>query len=255
MLLTKPTAAARQRVELRHADAADGAARPRDPHRGLKSFLETNALEHRVRALSPGQLAHPLDRLSAALGDDVGGAELAGQVGALLVAAEDDDALGAEAPGGDHAADADGAVADHGGGDAGTHPRRDGGVVTGPHHVGKGQKRRHQRVVGPDRELDQGPVRLRDADRLGLPAADSVPTPDTAVDARGLQALLAELAAPVAEHERGDDEISGNDRCDIGADVGDDPDELVPHRVRRRPRGRPPSSCRATDRSRRCRRA
>ena len=61
-----------------------------------------------------GELAHALDRLVAALAHDVGGAELARQRDPVGVAAEDDDLLGAEALGGDHAAQADGAVADDG---------------------------------------------------------------------------------------------------------------------------------------------
>ena len=49
-----------------------------------------------------------------AFGDDVGGTELAAEVGTGLVAAHQDDPLGAEPLGGQHRAQADGAVADHG---------------------------------------------------------------------------------------------------------------------------------------------
>ena len=73
-----------------------------------------DALEHRVGAEAAGQLLDALDRLLAALADDVGGAELAGERDPVGVAAQDDDLLGAEALGGDHAAQADGAVADDG---------------------------------------------------------------------------------------------------------------------------------------------
>jgi hypothetical protein len=61
-----------------------------------------------------GELADPFDRLLDPLGDDVGGAELLRQRGPLGVAAEDDDLIGTEALGGDHAAESDCAVADDG---------------------------------------------------------------------------------------------------------------------------------------------
>ena len=64
---------------LRHADPADGAARPRDAERGDHRLRVADALEHRVGAVAAGQLAHALDRLVAALADDVGGAELAAE--------------------------------------------------------------------------------------------------------------------------------------------------------------------------------
>ena len=62
---------------LRNADAADGAARRDDAERGRHRLVVADALEHGVRAEPAGQLADPLDRLLAALADDVGGAELA----------------------------------------------------------------------------------------------------------------------------------------------------------------------------------
>ena len=65
-------------------------------------------------AEAAGQLAHALDRLLAALAHHVGGAELPGELDAVRVAAHDDDLLGAEPLRRDDAAQADGAVADHG---------------------------------------------------------------------------------------------------------------------------------------------
>ena len=62
-----------------------------------------DALEDGVGAVAAGQLPHALDALLAALGDDVGGAELAAQVGAVRVPAHQDDPLGAEPLGGQHA--------------------------------------------------------------------------------------------------------------------------------------------------------
>ena len=65
--------------------------------------------------------------------------------------AEDDDPLGAEPAGGDHAAQADGAVADNSDGLASADLGGQGRVMAGAHHVGKREKRRHQRVVFADR--------------------------------------------------------------------------------------------------------
>lgn len=53
----------------------------------------------------------------------------------LRVVAEQDDLFGAEPFAGDHAAEADRAVADDGDRGAGRDPCRDGGVVAGAHHV------------------------------------------------------------------------------------------------------------------------
>ena len=95
------------------ADATDRAAGSGDRERRLDRLLETDAFEHRVRAVL-GQLADALDRFLAALAHDVGGAELLPERGPLRVAAEQDDPLGAEALRRDHTAQPDGAVADHG---------------------------------------------------------------------------------------------------------------------------------------------
>src|SRR5688500_256854 len=53
-----------------------------------------DALQHGVGAIAAGEFAHALDALLAALGDHVRGAELAAEVGALLVPAHEDDLLG-----------------------------------------------------------------------------------------------------------------------------------------------------------------
>ena len=76
----------------------------------------------------------------AALGDHVGGAELAAEVGAGLVPAHQHDPLGAELPGRQHGQQADGAVADHGDGAALGHAASDGGVPAGAVDVGQGEQ-------------------------------------------------------------------------------------------------------------------
>ena len=78
--------------------------------------------------------------LVAALLDDVGGAELAGQLLAVGVAAHRDDPLGAELLGGEDAEQADRAVADDRDGLAGAGLGGDGGEPAGAEHVGGGQQ-------------------------------------------------------------------------------------------------------------------
>jgi hypothetical protein len=100
----------------------------------------TDALQHGVHAESCAEFPHALDGLLAALGDHVGGAELARERNPVGVAAHDDDLLRAEALGGDHAAQADGTVSD----DSRGLPRADfggdGPMLARAHHVGKGEK-------------------------------------------------------------------------------------------------------------------
>src|SRR5438093_1923578 len=111
--------------------------------------------------------------------------------------AEDDDLLGAEPAGGDHAAQADGTVSNDGDGLARADPGSEGRVVAGSHHIRKREKRRDQRVVGADWKDDERPVRLRNAHRFALAAVDAVAGPPPAVKAGGVQALLAEDAGAV----------------------------------------------------------
>ena len=109
---------------LRHADAADGAAGTDDAQRGHGRLLEADALEDGVSAESVRQLAHALDRFVAALAHDVRRAEVLRERDARGMTAEQDHLLGAEAPRRDHAAQADGAVPDDGGGLPGCDLRR-----------------------------------------------------------------------------------------------------------------------------------
>ena len=89
---------------------------------------------------------------------------------AWFVAAHDDDPLGAELTGGEHAEQADGAVTDDGDGLAGADLGGDGAEPAGAEHVGRGEE------VGDHvgrRDLgggDEGAVGERDAGVLGLGA-------------------------------------------------------------------------------------
>src|SRR5439155_26322577 len=64
------------RVRLRQPDAPDCATGTSDVEGRQRRLLQTDALEDRVGAEAVGQLAYALDRLVAALADDVRGAEL-----------------------------------------------------------------------------------------------------------------------------------------------------------------------------------
>jgi hypothetical protein len=62
---------------LRDTDAADGATGARDADRRLDRIAVADAFEHGVDAFAVGECADALDRLLAAFGDDIGGAQLA----------------------------------------------------------------------------------------------------------------------------------------------------------------------------------
>ena len=98
---------------------------------------------------------------------------------------------------------------------SGRDARGERGVVAGAHHVGEREERRHQRVVLADRERDERAVGLRDAHRLALAAVDVVAAPAAAVQAGGLQTLLAEDAGAVGPGERRDDDVAGLDGADV----------------------------------------
>ena len=142
----------------------------------------------------------------AAFGDDVGGAEIARQLLAGLVAAHRDDAFGAELLGGQHAAQAHRAVADHGHGLAGADVGRDGAEPPGAEDVGGGQEVRDEiggRNLGGG---DQGAVGQRHPHPLGLGSARGAE--DLAIDAGRLVAGLTDLAGVVGSEERPDHELA-----------------------------------------------
>src|SRR5207302_5100417 len=90
------------RLVLRDADAADCAARTRDAERRAHRLLEADALEDGVDAEAVGEFAHALNRLVASLADAVCCAELSRKRDPHGMTAQENDLLGAEAPGGNH---------------------------------------------------------------------------------------------------------------------------------------------------------
>ena len=103
-------------VAVGDADVADVAAGA-DRSDGLQHrFAGADGLDDRVHAQPVGEVLDAGDAVVAAFFDDVGGAELAGELLAGLVAAHDDDPLGAELSGGEHTEETDGAVTDDGDG-------------------------------------------------------------------------------------------------------------------------------------------
>src|SRR4051794_18898656 len=216
------------RAVLWHSYATDGSAWPRDADRRQHRLGHPYALEHGVDSVASGQLAHSLGCFLAALGHDVGRSELDADVGALLVTAQQDDLLGAEALRRHHAAEADGPVADDRDRLARRYLGAHGCVVPGGIDVREREQRRHQRVVLGHVDLHERAVGLRHAHRLALTAV-GVAAPEAAVATRGVQALVAEVAGAVREDERRDYDVALLQRPHLGADVLDDADELVTH--------------------------
>ena len=111
-----------------------------------------------------------LDALVAALLDDVGRAELAGERLAVGVAAHRDDPLRSELLGREDPEQADGTVADDGDRLAGTGFSGDRGEPTGAEHVGCREQRRDEVGVRLPGCRDEGSVGERDAGVLRLGA-------------------------------------------------------------------------------------
>ncbi len=120
----------------------------------------SDALQGGVGARTVGQVLDPGHGVVAAFGDDVGGAELAGELLAWTVGALGDDPLGAD---GGRGQDADGAVADDGDGHVGLHVGGDGGEPAGAHHIGQRQQAGDHLGGGMVWGGDEGAVGERDA--------------------------------------------------------------------------------------------
>src|SRR5881396_445541 len=123
------------RLVMGHPDAADGATGTGNPNRGTHRFLSADALEHGVDAHAAGQRPHALNRLLAPLAHDVRRAELSRQGDPVGMVAHHDDLLGAEAPGGDDGAEADGAVTDDSRGPAAADLGGAGRMMARSHHI------------------------------------------------------------------------------------------------------------------------
>ena len=106
---------------LGHADAADRATGPHDTEGLLVRRHVADGLQDNVGPEAARQLAYLLDAFVTALRHDIGGTELAAQVGARLVPAHQDDLLGTELLRGEHRQEADRTVADDRDGRAGGH--------------------------------------------------------------------------------------------------------------------------------------
>jgi hypothetical protein len=149
------------------------------------------------------------------------------------VAAERDHALGPESGSGEHAREADRAVADHRDHAARLHAGGHGRVMTCGEHVRERQERGHRLVRVPGAgHGDQRAVGERDAHRLALPAV-AVGREEPARRARTRDPVAAVRARAVAERERRDHEIALRNVAHLRADVLDHADELVPDRPRR----------------------
>src|SRR5215203_2620276 len=212
-----------------HADEPHVTACPRGADGLHHRLLRADGLDDRVRAEPVGELLDPCRALVAALGHDLGRAELPGEPLAGLVAAHRDDPLRAELIGGEHREQPHGAVADHrhrlawsGLGSHGTKP-------AGAEHVGGRQQAGDHLLRRHPRRRYEGAVGERDAGVLCLCASGGT---GLAVDARRLVAGPADLAGVVRGEERADDELARLDQTYLAADLLDDADVLMAHRGR-----------------------
>ena len=110
-----------------------------------------------------------------------------------------------------------------------------------------------KRIVLADRQHKERSVSLRDAQGFGLCSTGlAARAEEAAVDARGLQSLIAEHASAVGVGKRHHDHVAALDGAHVGADGLDHADRLVAHAAARF--GWAPARCKARDRCRRCRR-
>src|SRR5215213_1098934 len=212
-----------------HADEPDVTACPRGADGLHHRLLRADGLDDRVRAEPAGELLDPCRALLAALGHDVGGAELPGEPLAGLVPAHRDDTLGAQLLGGEHREQADGAVADDRHHLAWTGLGRHGAKPAGAEHVGGREQAGDHVLRRQARRCYEGAVGERDAGVLCLCAGGGTGLP---VDARRLVAGPADLAGVVGGEERADDELARLDQTYLVAHLLDDADVLMAHRGR-----------------------
>lgn len=211
---------------VRDADETDVAAGSGGTQRLEHGLLGADALQDGVGADATGEFLDAGDAFVAAFGDDVGGAELGRELLPRRVAAHRDDACGAQFLGGDDPGQADRPVTDDDHRGAGLDLGGDGRVPACAHDVGQRQQAGDQvvgRLVGGG---DQGAVGRRDTDVIGLAGAHEL-----AVHTRGLVAVAAVRTGVVRGGERADDELARLDGGDLAADLLDDADVLVAHRV------------------------
>src|SRR2546426_7039648 len=214
---------------VRDADVGDVPALARRADRLLHRLLGADALQHRISTDSVGQILDASHALVAALGHDVGRAELAGELLPRLVTAHRDDSFGAHLLGGEYAEEADRPVSDDGDRHAGFYIRRLGGEPACAKDVGGRQQARNHVPRGDSGRRHEGAVRERDAQHGRLRAADEL-----GVLAGRLVARFANGTGVIGGEERTDDELAGLDRGDLTADFLDDAAVLVPHRARLR---------------------
>ena len=184
---------------VRDADVADMPAGAGGADRLQHRLLGADGLDDGVGAEAAGQLLDLPYAVVAALGDDVGGAELEGELLAGLVPAHGDDPLRAELLGRQDTEQADRAVTDDRDGLAGSGLGGDGGEPAGAQYVGRGEQTRDQVVVRQARGGDERAVGQRDPQPFGLGAHGVHPLP---LDAGGLVAGAADLAGVVGGEER-----------------------------------------------------
>ena len=224
--------------------AADDGTWTADTQRGVERLGGTDAFEHGI-GTGAGEFHDARDRRVITLGHDVGGAEFAGNGGTVLVAAHGDNPSGAQEFGGQHAAQADRAIAEYDSGITRLDFGADSRVVAGAHHIGQGQqvgehligeilgaRRRAGDIACGERlrYVDNRAIGVRHMQIFALAAFAVGSSEIAAVQATGFEAGLARRAFAAADRERHDDEIAGFGGSHVSADLSDDADGLVSDR-------------------------
>jgi hypothetical protein len=163
----------------------------------------------------------------AALGHEVGRADLTGELLPRFAPAHHGNALGAHLLCGQHAEETDCAVTNYRDRLAGANRSRVGGEPAGAEHIRCGKQTRDQVIGGDVGCGDQCAVRERDTQQRRLRALRANGQP---VYAPALVPCLTKRAGAVRGEERADDELAALDALDLAADLLDDADVLVANR-------------------------
>jgi hypothetical protein len=193
--------------------------------------LSADRLDHAVGTDPAGELGNLRGALGSPLLHHIGGAEVAGHLLPVGVPAHHDHSLGAELTGGQHRAQAHGAITNDRNRLPGPRMCGDRSVPAGSQHI-RGCQQRGQKIgSGFSWRGHQGAIGPGHAQHLGLSADTAHQHP---IETARLESGLADLAGVVRCPERSHDEVARLDGVHLGADLVDHTDVLVAlrHRLR-----------------------
>src|SRR5271166_4861398 len=209
---------------VRHADVADHGAGTRALDGLRHRLIGANALQHGIRTDVPGELLDPGHTLIATLGDNVGRAELEGEVLPCLMAAHRDDPPGAHLLCRENTHQSDGAITHDRNCRAGLHTPGIRRVPAGSEHVACRKQARDQVVIGQLGRCDQRSVGERHARQRRLRAGH-----EFALLTGRLETEPAMRAGVVGNAEGANDELAWPNRGHRAADLLDDAAIFVAH--------------------------